>query len=138
MNTKAKIEVSNEVKTFIEKAVKDKKEISWIRAGLEFNHGVKGKEATALLAELGIGRKTADWTQVNTLEFLGEKPRTEKDLYDTLIKEGAKNELRWINDRNKIRLTLNAVFEKFEPGKFKEALATEALKKKAKEIVNSK
>ena len=73
--------------------------------------GIDDKTITSLIQEAGVGRNTAGFTQVNTLKFL-EDGVTEYELYEKIIEEKAKNEARWISDRNKIRKTLNAVYDK--------------------------
>lgn len=72
--------------------------------------GLDDKEITALLKEAGIGRNTAGFTQTNTLALL-EGGISEYKLYQAILDAGAKNEARWIGDRNRIRLTMNRIFD---------------------------
>lgn len=71
--------------------------------------GMDDKEITAALKEAGIGRNTAGFTQTNTLKLL-EGGVSEFELYDAILENQAKNEARWIGDRNRIRLTMNRIF----------------------------
>ncbi len=75
--------------------------------------GLSDKEISALIKEAGIGRNTSGFTQTNTLALL-ETGITEYELYKAILNAGAKNEARWIGDRNRIRMTLNKIFAKFE------------------------
>ena len=106
-----------------------------LRAHLQLAGITDSKEQTALLAESGIGRRTSGWTQTNTLGLL-ESGVTEDTLYSVLIEEGAVNELRWVGDRNRIRITMNAIYSKLgEP--VHEKPASESLKAEAKELVKA-
>ena len=95
--------------------------------------GLSDKDISALVKEAGIGRLTAGFTQVNTLKFL-EDGVTEFELFEKIIEEKAKNEARWISDRNKIRKTLNAVYEKLG-SPIAEEPATEAQKEEIKRML---
>ena len=95
---------------------------------------VSAKEADAWLKAEGFsGSNSGKFTQVNTLKFL-QAGVSEYDLFEALINAQAKNECRWVNDRNKIRKVINSVFAKFgEP--VAEVAATAEQKLAAKAIV---
>lgn len=114
---------------------KEGKPTKYLRAFLTME-GIEDKEATKLLAELGIGRITAGFTQVNTLALL-ENGITEDELYRTLLAENAVNEARWVGDRNKIRKVINAVFERLG-SPVEEKPASESLKAEVKALGKSK
>lgn len=117
----------------VQKLAAEGKATKYIRAVLTIE-GLDDKEISALIKEAGIGRNTAGFTQVNTMAFI-EGGVTEYDLYQKLIDEGARNELRWISDRNRIRVTMNRVHEKYG-NSIKEKPATAEQKEAAKKIVN--
>ena len=81
-----------------------------IRAHLTIE-GMADKDISALLKDAGVGRQTAGFTQQNTLALL-EGGVSEFELYSAVLENEAKNEARWISDRNKIRITLNRIYEK--------------------------
>jgi hypothetical protein len=98
--------------------------------------GLDAKAQTALLAEAGIGRRTSGFTQTDTLALL-EGGVSENELYNVLLNAGAKNELRWVSDRNRVRVTMNAIYKKLGQ-EVVEVPATEAQKSEAKELVKAK
>lgn len=108
-----------------------------IRAMLELSQfDLDSKAITALLAEAGIGKTSSKWTQENTLKFI-EGGVSEFDLYEKILEEGARNEARWINDRNKIRATMNRIYANFDEP-VTEVAATEQQKEDIKDLVAGK
>lgn len=95
--------------------------------------GLEDKAISALIKEAGIGRQTAGFTQTNTLAFL-EDGVSEYDLYQVILENEARNEARWIGDRNRIRMTLNRVHEKLG-GAVAEKAATKDQKEAIKKLV---
>ena len=91
---------------------KEGRATKYIRAYLTME-GYSDKVITGLLKEAGVGRSSSKWTQSNTLNWLGEDARTERELYEKILENDARNEARWVNDRNKVRGLLNAVYSKF-------------------------
>lgn len=121
----------NDIKAALTNLAKEGKTIAYIRAFLTLE-GIEGKEATDLLKDLGISRTNNGATYPDILNYLSEEPRTEKEFYEYVLVEGTKNEARWINDRNKIRIVLNKVYVK-NGIEFKEESASDSLKKEVKE-----
>ncbi len=80
--------------------------------------------------------RSSGFTYPDTLAYLSESPRTESEFYQKILDEGTKNEARWINDRNKIRVTYNSIFVRFDE-KFTEVAATKELKDLVKEKAKS-
>jgi hypothetical protein len=95
--------------------------------------GIDDKAITALLKEAGIGRNTAGFTQTNTLKAL-EAGISEYDLYEIILVNGAKNEARWIGDRNRIRVTMNRIYSNLDSPVTEEA-ATESQKEQIKTLL---
>ena len=93
----------------------------------------KNSEIDKAIKEAGlVTARSSGFTYPDTLAYLSESPRTEKEFYEKILDEGTRNEARWINDRNKIRVTYNAIFVRFNES-FKEELASPDLKKEVKE-----
>jgi hypothetical protein len=116
----------------IAKALKEGTASKIVRAQLTIE-GIADKKISELLKAANIGRVTSGFTQTNTLKFL-EAGVSEFTLYEKIIAEKAKNEARWIGDRNRIRVTLNAIFIKFEKP-VTEKPATEAQKLAIKSLL---
>ena len=73
----------------------------------------------------------------NFLEFLEEKPRTEKEMSEFLLSDKSSyNEARWFNQRNHIRLMTIQIF-KNHGVEFVEEAETEELKKAREAAVKS-
>lgn len=116
----------------IANAIENNEATKIIRAKLTIA-GMDDKEITAALKEAGIGRNTAGWTQTNTLKLL-ENGVSERELYSVILENAAKNEARWIGDRNRIRVTMNRIFEKLGSPVEEEA-ASEAQKEAVKSLL---
>lgn len=96
------------------------------------------KEIEKAVKEAGlVTARSSGFTYPDTLAYLSKSPRTEKEFYQKILEEGTKNEARWINDRNKIRVTYNSIFLKYNE-KFTEELASAELKKEVKEKAAAK
>lgn len=74
----------------------------------------KGEFTEELIEEHLPKGSRAGWTQQDTLAWLGEEPRTEKELFELIIEKEQQNEARWVRDRNRVRKLLNAVYAKFD------------------------
>lgn len=96
------------------------------------------KEIEKAVKDAGlVTARSSGFTYPDTLAYLSEAPRTEKEFYEKILAEGTKNEARWINDRNKIRVTYNSIFLKYKE-EFTEVLASTELKKEVKEKAAAK
>jgi len=116
----------------ITKAVANNEATKMIRARLTIA-GMDDKAITAALKEAGVGRNTAGFTQANTLSLL-ENGISEFELYKAILDNQAKNEARWIGDRNRIRLTMNRIFAKLN-SPVSEKPATEKQKEAIKTLL---
>jgi hypothetical protein len=99
-----------------------------IRGYLQFEEA-SAEDTKRILEETGLsnGRDPSKLTYTSLLKWLSDEPRTETDLYDLVLAKGTKNEARWVKDRNRLRVTLNAVYNKYNET-FKEVPATEKQK----------
>jgi len=95
--------------------------------------GYSDKDITEALKLSGIGRTTAGFTEKDTINFIGEGV-TEFALYEKLLLEGNKNELRWIGARDRVRNVINTVYKNLG-SPVEEKAATEEQKAEAKRIV---
>jgi len=96
------------------------------------------KTIVAAAKEAGLSnRSSGELTQPQLVAWMGESPRTEKDLFEKVLADATKNECRWINDRNMIRAMTIKIFAKFGE-KFTEVAAPESLKKAVKARADAK
>jgi len=117
----------------VEKLVKEGKSSTEVKGYLAYK-GIKGKELAEIVNKFELKGTAKTGSLGDTLKFIEESARTEKELYEYIIESGTKNEARWISSRNSIRLLANRIVIKMG-GKFKEVEATASLKAKVKEIV---
>ena len=133
MNTKTKTKTNPTpiIEVRLKELLEENTPINKIRAFLVIED-FKASDIESLLKREGlILARSSGFTYPDTLAFLGSEPRTEKELYTILLEEGSRNEARWILDRNKIRLTINTVFNNLGKPLVEEP-ANEALKKELK------
>jgi hypothetical protein len=108
-----------------------------IRGFLQFEEAsVEDTKKILEVTGLSNGRDPSKLTYTSLLKWLSEEPRSETDLYALILDKGTKNEARWINDRNKIRATLNAVYNKYNET-FLDTPATETQKADIKAKVSA-
>lgn len=109
MATLTKVEAILRIKEIRSKGIDDLKKI---RAYLVLED-YTNKVIEEAIKELGLTQKrTEGLSYADILEWFGENAQTEYDLYDLILSKGTKNEARWINDRNKIRLLSVAIYKK--------------------------
>ena len=80
------------------------------------------------VSELVQTRGSDGKTYPEILTFMGESPKTEKELAEFILDEGTNNEARWFNDRNKIRKTINTVYDNCGENVREESASEELLK----------
>ena len=94
--------------------------------------GCNKDDAKEFVTKEGWLRSSEGATFDETLAWLGESMRTEKEFYTWLVKEGSPNECRWVRDRNKVRKLINDVRAAASEIEWTEDEASDVLVKKVK------
>ena len=100
-----------------------------IQSGMDF------KTAEQYYKENGDGtRRAVSGGFTDLIAFLGEAPRTQRELYEWVLEFGTSNEARWITNRDAIRKLSVEIFKKGGEN-FQEVNASPSLKEEVKSKV---
>ena len=100
-----------------------------------FGKGLELPEVNKAWASFG-SKSVKGGILANINKYLGESPRTEKDLAEFLLTETSPNAIRWFSTHNATRLLTIAIFAQFGK-KVTEVAKTEAQVKRMEVLVKS-